>query len=95
MDGPVLQPSRPKADPRHTRGRWVGRAEPDLERPVGEWDTVEIVADYGCLTVSLNGHIVNAGRYYKGLSGKIALQAENGVVEFRKVELTPIICLPL
>jgi hypothetical protein len=67
---------------------------PDIEKPVGAWDTVQIVADHGYLTMLLNGTVVNAGRYTRGLSGKIALQAEKGVMEFRKVELSPIIRPP-
>ena len=81
-------------DPRLTRGRWAGRLGPDIEKPVGAWDTVQIVADHGYLTMLLNGTVVNAGRYTRGLSGKIALQAEKGVMEFRKVELSPIIRPP-
>ena len=40
--------------------------------------------------VTVNGDLVNHGTNATASEGKIALQAEGTMVEFRKVELTPL-----
>jgi Domain of Unknown Function (DUF1080) len=61
------------------------------EKPVGEWNTlVAECLDKG-IKVWVNGVLVNQGFDCTASSGQIALQAEGSEVEFRKVELTPIL----
>ncbi len=66
---------------RHTHG---------VEKPLGEWNTMEIVCKGNEITVSVNGKLVNHGTKSTASAGKIALQAEGAEVEFRKVELTKL-----
>lgn len=63
------------------------------ENPVGKWNTmvVETLAD--TVKVWVNGNLVNLGYNATAKEGQIALQAEGSEVEFRKVQLTPIIKL--
>ncbi|HUO09225.1 MAG TPA: DUF1080 domain-containing protein, partial [Phycisphaerae bacterium] len=79
-----------KTDPARTEPKRVRRAGANPEKPVGEWETVEITVDHGNLTVKLNGEVQNTATYTGSLNGKIGLQAEGGEMEFRKIQLTPI-----
>lgn len=60
------------------------------ENPLGEWNrmTIETLGD--SLKVWVNDDLVNFGYDATAETGHIALQAEGAEVEFRKVELTPI-----
>jgi hypothetical protein len=58
------------------------------EKPVGQWNTMDIVCQRDEVIVHVNGTLVNHGFKSTATSGKIALQAEGVEVEFRKVELT-------
>jgi hypothetical protein len=60
------------------------------EKPLGEWNTMEIECTGAEVKVHVNGTLVNHGSKCTATSGKIALQAEGTEVEFRKVELTPL-----
>jgi hypothetical protein len=60
------------------------------EKPVGEWNTMEIVCKGDEIIVHVNGTLVNHGTKATVSAGKIALQAEGAEVEFRKVELTKL-----
>jgi hypothetical protein len=60
------------------------------EKPEGEWNVYEIVADGPSIVVQVNGKKVNEARGAAVLPGRIALQSEGGEIHFRRVELTPI-----
>jgi len=60
------------------------------EKPVGEWNRMEITCVGDTIEVNVNGTLVNRGEKCTAKSGKIAIQAEGSEVEFRKVELTPL-----
>eukprot|EP00752_Nemacystus_decipiens_P013570 g12028.t1 len=62
----------------------------DSENPVGEWNTMQIETLGDKVRVWVNGDLVNDGYDATVSKGRIALQAEESEVEFRKVELTPI-----
>ncbi len=63
------------------------------EKPVGEWNTMIIECVKNLIKVWVNGDLVNCGFNCTASKGQIALQAEGSEVEFRKVELTPIVKL--
>ena len=79
-----------KSDAARTEKARVRRAVANAEKPVGEWETMEITVDHGNLTLKLNGEVENTATYTGSLKGKIGLQAEGGEMEFRKIELRPI-----
>jgi lysophospholipase L1-like esterase len=60
------------------------------EKPVGEWNSMEIQCVENAVKVWLNGDLVNHGTDCTAAKGQIALQAEGSEVEFRKLMLTPI-----
>lgn len=74
-----------RVEPRRLR-----RIGPSSEKPVGEWETVQVITDNGNLTVTLNGVVQNVATDTEPLGGKIGLQSEGGEMEFRRIELTPI-----
>ncbi len=57
------------------------------EKPLGEWNTMEIECLGNEVNVWVNGTQVNHGTNCTASKGQIALQAEGSEVEFRKVEL--------
>ncbi len=62
----------------------------DSEKPVGEWNTMEIVCRGDEIIVHVNGVLVNHATRCSVTRGAIALQSEGAVVHFRKVVLTPL-----
>jgi hypothetical protein len=69
------------------------------ERPHGEWNTVEVVADADTLTYIVNGRTVNkatnlrvtkAGEQLGLTSGRIGIQCEGSEIFFRRLELLPL-----
>jgi len=60
------------------------------EKPVGDWNTMEVECLGNSIKVWVNGVLVNHGTGATAAKGQIALQAEGSEVEFRKVELTKI-----
>ncbi len=63
------------------------------EKPVGQWNTMIVECVKNSIKVWVNGDMVNCGFNCTASKGQIALQAEGSEVEFRKVELTPIVKL--
>lgn len=58
----------------------------NFEKPVGEWNTAEIVCEGNSITVYINGELQNQATAETS-EGYIALQSEGGPVEFRNVQL--------
>lgn len=58
-------------------------------KPAGEWQTFEITAKGETLEVKLNGVLVTIAKSIKNHEGHIGIQGENGLLEFRKIELHP------
>ncbi len=62
----------------------------DLEKPAGEWNRVEILAQGAHYTVRLNGKVANEADGVEILPGQVGLQSEENVVQFRRVRLIPL-----
>ena len=60
------------------------------EKPIGEWNTYEIVCDGGKITLNINGEILNVGENAEAIPGKIALQSEGSEIHFRNIRITPL-----
>ena len=60
------------------------------EKPLGEWNTMQIECLGDKVRVWVNNDLVNDGFGATATSGQIALQAEGAEVEFRRLDLTPI-----
>ena len=66
------------------------RGASDIEKPMGEWNTMECIADGNQLTVKLNGKVVNHAFNVYPTSGQIQIQAEGAEILFRRVDLLPL-----
>jgi len=62
----------------------------DSENSVGEWNITVIECLDSEIKVWVIGDLVNHGFDCTAENGRIALQAEESEVEFRKTEMTPI-----
>jgi len=66
------------------------RGKDDVEKPVGEWNTLECVVFEGHISIFLNGTLVNKALDVKPTKGRIQIQSEAAEIFFRRVELTPL-----
>jgi hypothetical protein len=72
------------------RARRIENLTDGSERRLGEWNEMVIECRGREIVVQVNGDLVNHGTGCTVDRGRIALQAEGAVCEFRKVELTPL-----
>jgi serine/threonine protein kinase/WD40 repeat protein len=88
LEGP-LRISSAVRDP-----KWVDRkgfrGRYDVERPVGEWNRLEVICAGDSVAVRLNGCEVNHGTNASRKEGRILLQSYGAEVFFRRVELVPL-----
>lgn len=66
------------------------RGARDAERPLGEWNRVECVAEGDTITVLLNGAVVNRALKAQPSRGRIQIQSEGAELFVRRVELLPL-----
>jgi len=60
------------------------------EKPVGEWNTMEVICKANTVEVLINGVLQNKGTNVNISSGSICLQSEGKSIEFRNVFLTKL-----
>jgi hypothetical protein len=60
------------------------------EKPAGEWNAVEVLADGPAVTVWINGAKVNEATGAEVVAGPVGLQSEGGEVHFRNVRIQPL-----
>jgi len=68
--------------------RMVKKLAESSEKPVGEWNTMEVICIGNTIEVSVNGTLQNKGTNLNIVKGSICLQSEGKDVEFRNVFLT-------
>ncbi|MBC7627517.1 MAG: DUF1080 domain-containing protein [Ferruginibacter sp.] len=66
------------------------RGANDIEKPMGEWNRMECIANNGELTVILNGKVVNHAFNVIPNHGHIQIQAEGAEILFRLVDILPV-----
>ncbi len=66
------------------------RGKNDLEKPLGEWNRVDITCAGKSITIAVNGQVVNSCHDAFPAGGKILLQSEGFEIYFRNVELRPL-----
>jgi hypothetical protein len=64
------------------------RGRQDIEKPVGEWNTMECIVKGDEILVYVNGTFVNHGKNVRPRKGRIQIQSEAAEIVFRKIELT-------
>jgi len=70
--------------------RRTPKQQPSSERPLGEWNTYEIVCRSDTVTVTVNGIAQNRATGVSVSEGRIGLQSEGAPIEFRNVRLDPL-----
>jgi len=63
------------------------RGPKDVEKPIGQWNRLECVADGGKIVITLNGKRVNEAVDCKPQKGRIQIQSEAAEVFFRRFEV--------
>ncbi len=76
----------------------------DFEKPVGEWNTIELICVGGDSIHIVNGHVVmrlkdarrvgEGGAWLPLAAGRIALQTEGAEIFYRDVEMRPVTAVP-
>ena len=66
------------------------RGANDVEKPVGQWNKLECIADGNDITIILNGKKVNYATKVQPSKGKIQIQSEGAEIFVRKVEMKEI-----
>ncbi|WP_236972894.1 3-keto-disaccharide hydrolase [Membranihabitans marinus] len=66
------------------------RGPDDVEKPVGEWNTLEVIAEGDTIVVILNGVVVNKAFNVSPSKGRIQIQSEAAEIHFRKIDLKPL-----
>lgn len=76
------------------KGEWkneLGFRGPDeVEHPVGEWNTIEIINRDGHIKLSINGRVMVDGRKADPQAGKILIQSNNAELFYRRIDLYPL-----
>ena len=62
----------------------------DGEKPTGEWNRVEVIANKGKITYIVNGIVVNEAESPSVSEGKILVQSEGAEIYYRKIEITEL-----
>jgi hypothetical protein len=98
---PYYKKGAPEREFKGRRINWYGRdpawqdvkgfrGGQDVERPVGEWNRLEVICDGDRIINILNDKKVNEGRKASHTRGKILVQSEGAEVIFRRIDLRPL-----
>jgi hypothetical protein len=99
IEVPDMQARRPRKEGQKWGGgesdaRRILKLVDGAEKPLGEWNTMVVEARGRTLRVWVNGVLVNEGSNATADRGRIALQAEGTEMEFRRVEIGPLMNSP-
>lgn len=72
------------------KGRRHFNLTDDSEKPVGQWNELEIICRGDEISVKVNGDLVNEATNVTETRGAIALQSEGTPLQFRDIQLTPL-----
>jgi hypothetical protein len=97
----IFQPNGPPATIHGGRINWFARdpewkdikgfrGKNDVEKPTGEWNHMECIAEGDKITIMLNGTLVNQAENVRPSRGRIQIQSEGAEIFFRQVTLTPL-----
>jgi hypothetical protein len=59
----------------------------EVYKPAGEWHTYEITCEGETMEIKLNGAVITTATSIKNLTGHIGIQGEEGLLEFRKIDI--------
>lgn len=78
-----------KGGPR-VKGRRTIKLKDSSEKPPGQWNSYDIVCKDDLIVVFVNGVLQNVGSKCSDTSGKICLQSEGAVIEYRNIYIEPL-----
>ncbi len=61
----------------------------NYEKPIGEWNTLEVLSRSGRLEIKVNGRVTLEAKQVFPTAGKIFLQSNKNEIFFRRLELHP------
>ncbi len=73
-----------------TKGPKIARQAADAEKPVGEWNTYQVICADDTVTILVNGKEMNKATGCSIASGQIGIQCEGAALEVRRVTLEPL-----
>jgi hypothetical protein len=62
----------------------------DIEKPIGEWNTLEAMVSGDTIVQKLNGIVVNEAFNVRPIKGRIQIQSEGAEIFFRRFDLIPL-----
>jgi hypothetical protein len=93
VDGLTKGPNIARFD-RPGRNPWqdeIGfRGPNEIEKPRGQWNTMEVLCEGDKVAITVNGHRTLTGTNASPRSGKIAVQSEGAEIFFRRLDLYPL-----
>ena len=66
------------------------RGKNDIEKPLGKWNKMKIIAKGKEIYIYLNGVLVNHAVEVRPSKGRIQIQSESAEIFFRRIDLTPL-----
>ncbi|HRE51591.1 MAG TPA: DUF1080 domain-containing protein [Flavitalea sp.] len=66
------------------------RGKQDVERPIGQWNKLECIAEGDSISIFLNGVLVNKAFNVRPSRGRIQIQSEGAEIFFRRILLQKI-----
>jgi hypothetical protein len=75
---------------KRVRGRNVRKLKNSSEKPLGQWNSYDIICKDDWVVVLVNGVLQNVATKCSLKSGKICLQSEGTPIEFRNIYIEPV-----
>jgi hypothetical protein len=72
------------------KGRMIRKLAKSSEKPVGEWNTMDIICRSNTIEVTVNGVLQNKATETNVSKGYICLQSEGKEIEFKNVILAKL-----
>ena len=76
---------------KRTDGRHTTKLRETNEYPLGQWNHYRIVVNQGTIELWVNGLMQNVATDVEVVRGRIALQSEGAYIEFKNINLFPIV----
>jgi hypothetical protein len=75
---------------KRVKGRRTIKLKDSSEKPLGEWNTYDIICKDDWIVVMVNGVLQNVATKCSDKSGKICLQSEGTPIEYRNIYIEPL-----
>jgi hypothetical protein len=72
------------------KGRRTIKLQDSSEKPLGQWNAYDIICKDDWVVVMVNGVLQNVATQCSERGGKICLQSEGAVIEYRNIYLEPL-----